>query len=231
MKGKKKCLKMIIFISLFLVIMFILLFVFNNKNFNSVENNNITMENEKPKEIEKFDSIIDVDDETNDTKNSNDNKEEIKNEDHKVELKDTSTNQKEEKQNVNIQENISSNNNNKVENKKENNNETSNNTIVDNNVIEQEDNSSEETNTDVVENKQEEKKEETNNDTEVIDEEYERLMSLVEYETYEECMADGFAIHEQDTVNIYGFSCPYIAYKGRAIGYRLKLEYSNPMEQ
>ena len=51
MKGKKKCLKMIIFISLFLIIIFALLFIFNNNNFNSVENNNITMENEKPKEI------------------------------------------------------------------------------------------------------------------------------------------------------------------------------------
>jgi len=230
MKGKKKCLKMIIFISLFLIIIFALLFIFNNNNFNSVENNNITMENEKPKEIEKFDSIIIVDDEINDTETLKEDKEVIKNEDHKIEVKESSTNKEEEKQNTSIQENISSNNN-KEETKKDNNNETSNNTIVDNNVVEKEDNSSEETNTDVVENKQEEIKEETNNDTEVIDEEYERLMSLVEYETYEECMADGFAIHEQDTVNIYGFSCPYIAYKGRAIGYRLKLEYSNPMEQ
>jgi len=40
----------------------------------------------------------------------------------------------------------------------------------------------------------------------------------------------GFEKALEDTINILGFSCPYIAYKGEIIGYRLVLNYTNPME-
>ena len=72
----------------------------------------------------------------------------------------------------------------------------------------------------------EEKKEETK-----IDAEYETLLKQVEYSTYDECMDIGFEEAIKDPIGILGFSCPYIAYKGKIIGYRLQLDYTNPMEE
>lgn len=57
------------------------------------------------------------------------------------------------------------------------------------------------------------------------DPEYLRLLNQVQYKTYEECMKAGFDIAEKDTVNIAGFSCPYIVYKGQILGYRLEITY------
>lgn len=72
----------------------------------------------------------------------------------------------------------------------------------------------------------EEKKEETK-----IDAEYETLLKQVEYSIYDECMDIGFEEAIKDPIGILGFSCPYIAYKGKIIGYRLQLDYTNPMEE
>ena len=72
---------------------------------------------------------------------------------------------------------------------------------------------------------EEEKKEEI-----FIDEELERLKKQVEFSTYDECMKVGFDTALEDTINILGFSCPYIVYKGKILGYRLQLDYTNPME-
>lgn len=76
-----------------------------------------------------------------------------------------------------------------------------------------------------VENEAEEKEEENK-----IDLEYENLLKQVEYANYDECLDVGFKKALEDTVNILGFSCPYIAYKGEIIGYRLQLDYTNPMK-
>ena len=70
----------------------------------------------------------------------------------------------------------------------------------------------------------EEKKEEVK-----IDNEYETLLKQVEYSSYDECMEIGFEKAIKDSVGILGFSCPYIAYNGKIIGYRLQLDYTNPM--
>ena len=70
----------------------------------------------------------------------------------------------------------------------------------------------------------EEKKEE------IIDYEYENLLKQVEYSIFDECMEIGFEEAIKDPIGILGFSCPYIAYKGKIIGYRLQLDYTNPME-
>ena len=86
-------------------------------------------------------------------------------------------------------------------------------------------------------NKEEDSKQEITNENEIIevevekvDLEYENLLKQVEYTTYDECMDIGFEKSLEDTINILGFSCPYIAYKGKIIGYRLQLNYTNPME-
>lgn len=63
-----------------------------------------------------------------------------------------------------------------------------------------------------------------------VDEEYERLLKEVEYATYDECMKAGFEIAFSDTVNILGFDPIEIIYKGKVIGYKLKINYTNPME-
>ena len=63
-----------------------------------------------------------------------------------------------------------------------------------------------------------------------VDEEYERLKKQVEYATYEECQKAGFEKAFADTVNILGFSCQEIIYKGEVLGYKLHLDYTNPME-
>lgn len=62
------------------------------------------------------------------------------------------------------------------------------------------------------------------------DTEYQNLMKQVEYSTYEECMKAGFDIAFSDTVNILGFDPVEIIYKGQIIGYKLKIHYTNPME-
>jgi len=96
----------------------------------------------------------------------------------------------------------------------------------------------EENNQEIVQEEQqvEEKKEEVEIKQEVMDsqkeedKELEKLMKQVEYDTYEKCMEIGFERAIEDSVGILGFSCPYIAYKGKIIGYRLQLDYTNPME-
>ena len=66
---------------------------------------------------------------------------------------------------------------------------------------------------------------------EEVDNELEKLKKQVEYSTYDECMNIGFEEAIKDPIGILGFSCPYIAYKGKIIGYRLQLDYTNPMEE
>jgi len=81
---------------------------------------------------------------------------------------------------------------------------------------------------------QENSKEEINSEVQNVekeDTELEKYQQQVEFATYEECMNKGFEESLKDTVNIFGFSCPYIVYKGQILGYRLNLDYSNPMEQ
>lgn len=60
--------------------------------------------------------------------------------------------------------------------------------------------------------------------------EYQNLMKQVEYSTYNECMKAGFDIAFSDTVNILGFDPIEIIYKGQILGYKLKIHYTNPME-
>ncbi len=77
----------------------------------------------------------------------------------------------------------------------------------------------------------EEKKEITQeSDNAKDDTEYQNLLKQVEYSTYEECMKAGFDIAFSDTINILGFDPVEIIYKGQVIGYKLKIHYSNPME-
>lgn len=85
----------------------------------------------------------------------------------------------------------------------------------------------------VVEQKQEVKeqpKEEIVKQEIVVDAELERLKAQVEYATYDSCMEVGFEKSLEDTVGILGFSCQYIAYKGEILGYKLILNYTNPMD-
>ena len=89
----------------------------------------------------------------------------------------------------------------------------------------------------IITNKEEDSKQDITNEEEIkevevekVDLEYENLLKQVEYSTYDECMDIGFEKALEDTVNILGFSCPYIAYKGKVIGYKLQLNYTNPME-
>lgn len=63
-----------------------------------------------------------------------------------------------------------------------------------------------------------------------VDEELERLKKQVEYATYEECQKAGFEKAFSDTVNILGFSCQEVIYKGQILGYKLHIDYTNPME-
>lgn len=63
-----------------------------------------------------------------------------------------------------------------------------------------------------------------------IDTELENLKKQVEFSSYDECMKVGFDTALKDTINILGFSCPYIVYQGQILGYRLQLDYTNPME-
>ena len=72
--------------------------------------------------------------------------------------------------------------------------------------------------------------EEIQEQTPQVDEEYENLKKQVEYDTYEECQKAGFEKAFADTVNILGFSCQEIIYKGEVLGYKLHIDYTNPME-
>ena len=64
----------------------------------------------------------------------------------------------------------------------------------------------------------------------LIDKELEKLKKQVEYATYEECQKAGFEKAFSDTVNILGFSCQEVIYKGKVLGYKLHIDYTNPME-
>ena len=64
----------------------------------------------------------------------------------------------------------------------------------------------------------------------MIDKELEKLKKQVEYATYEECQKAGFEKAFSDTVNILGFSCQDVIYKGKVLGYKLHIDYTNPME-
>ena len=82
----------------------------------------------------------------------------------------------------------------------------------------------------IEEKPQEEVKEEVIVEEKQVDEEYERLLKEVEYATYDECLKAGFEIAFSDTVNILGFDPIEVIYKGKVIGYKLKINYTNPME-
>lgn len=82
----------------------------------------------------------------------------------------------------------------------------------------------------IEEKPQEEVKEEIVVEEKQVDEEYERLLKEVEYATYDECLKAGFEIAFSDTVNILGFDPIEVIYKGKVIGYKLKINYTNPME-
>lgn len=82
----------------------------------------------------------------------------------------------------------------------------------------------------IEEKPQEEVKEEIVVEEKQVDEEYERLLKEVEYATYDECMKAGFEIAFSDTVNILGFDPIEVIYKGQVLGYKLKIHYTNPME-
>lgn len=82
----------------------------------------------------------------------------------------------------------------------------------------------------VEEKPQEEVEEEIVVEEKQVDEEYERLLKEVEYATYDECMKAGFEIAFSDTVNILGFDPIEVIYKGQVLGYKLKIHYTNPME-
>ena len=64
----------------------------------------------------------------------------------------------------------------------------------------------------------------------IVKKEYERLLKEVEYATYDECMKAGFEIAFSDTVNILGFDPIEVIYKGQVLGYKLKIHYTNPIE-
>lgn len=82
----------------------------------------------------------------------------------------------------------------------------------------------------VEEKPQEEVEEEIVVEEKQVDEEYERLLKEVEYATYDECMKAGFEIAFSDTVNILGFDPIEVIYKGQVLGYKLKIHYTNPIE-
>jgi len=89
-----------------------------------------------------------------------------------------------------------------------------------------------EDNQEIIENKSEDEitEEIVEEEQPKVDDEYERLMAQVEYATYDECMKAGFDIAFSDTVNILGFDPIEIIYKGQVLGYKLKIHYTNPME-
>jgi len=89
-----------------------------------------------------------------------------------------------------------------------------------------------EDNQEIIENKSEDEitEEIVEEEQPKVDDEYERLMAQVEYATYDECMKAGFDIAFSDTVNILGFDPIGIIYKGQVLGYKLKIHYTNPME-
>ena len=151
-----------------------------------------------------------------------------------VESKKETTNTKQVKENVVVQEEVKSNSTNKIEKVEKIPEETNQNENKQQEKIQQNDTKSDieekqEENTLVVEESKQVEKVEQEKKPEV-DEEYERLMKQVEYATYEECLQAGFDIALTDTVNILGFDPIEIIYKGKVIGYKLKIRYTNPLE-
>ena len=151
-----------------------------------------------------------------------------------VENKKETTNTKQVKEDVVVQEEIKSNSTSKTENVENIPEETQQNENKQQEIIQQNDTKSEieekqEENVPLVEESKQVEKVEQEKKPEV-DEEYERLMKQVEYATYEECLQAGFDIALTDTVNILGFDPIEIIYKGKVIGYKLKIRYTNPME-
>lgn len=148
-----------------------------------------------------------------------------------VESKKETTSTKQVKENVVVQEEIKSDSTNKTEKVEKIPEETKQNENRQQEIIQQNNTKSD------IEEKQEEVVEETKQVEKVeqekkpeVDEEYERLMKQVEYATYEECLQAGFDIALTDTVNILGFDPVEIIYKGEVIGYKLKIRYTNPLE-
>lgn len=151
-----------------------------------------------------------------------------------VESKKEITSTQQEKENVVVQGETKSNSTNKTEKVEKIPEETKQNENKQQEKIQQNDTKSDigekqEENTLVVEESKQVEKVEQEKKPEV-DEEYERLMKQVEYATYEECLQAGFDIALTDTVNILGFDPVEIIYKGKVIGYKLKIRYTNPME-
>ena len=148
-----------------------------------------------------------------------------------VESKKETTSTKQVKENVVVQEETKSNSTNKTEKVEKIPEETKQNENKQQEKIQQNDtkNDIEEEQIKVVEETKQVEKVEQEEKTEV-DEEYERLMKQVEYATYEECLQAGFDIALTDTVNILGFDPVEIIYKGEVIGYKLKIRYTNPLE-
>lgn len=151
-----------------------------------------------------------------------------------VESKKETTSTNQVKENVVVQEETKSSSTNKTEKAEKIVEETKQNENKQQEKIQQNDTKSDieenqEENTPVVEESKQVEKVEQEKKPEV-DEEYERLMKQVEYATYEECLQAGFDIALTDTVNILGFDPVEIIYKGEVIGYKLKIRYTNPME-
>ena len=59
-----------------------------------------------------------------------------------------------------------------------------------------------------------------------VDDEYNRLIAGT-FPTNESCTAKGLEVALSDTVNISGSMCETVAYKGKIIGYKLYIRYSN----
>lgn len=57
------------------------------------------------------------------------------------------------------------------------------------------------------------------------DQEYKKLLVTVEYVTEKEAMDVGFAKSFEDTVNILGFNCVEVIYKGKVLGYKVVYKY------
>lgn len=146
-----------------------------------------------------------------------------------VESKKETTSTKQIKENVVVQDEIKSNSTNKTERVEKIPEETKQQEKIQQNDKKSDIEEKKEENTTLVEESKQVEKVEQEKKPEV-DEEYERLMKQVEYATYEECLQAGFDIALTDTVNILGFDPVEIIYKGKVIGYKLKIRYTNPME-
>lgn len=82
----------------------------------------------------------------------------------------------------------------------------------------------------IIEQKVEEPKEqqkEENKKEPVIDPEYERLLTLVEYKTHEECLNAGINYQLKNIVEITNTMCQTIGYNNQLLGYKLTLWCGN----